>query len=408
MNRNADFIIIGGGIAGLYAAHKILLYNPRAKLIVLERQSKRMAGGRTGNVIFRGANIVTGAGVGRKKKDKLLVKLLNDMNIETHEFKATHNYAKTIEPDCKLKETFLEIKNAYHDQIAPQTFKTFATSVIGEERYKHFVVCSGYTDYENEDVYSTLYKYGFDDNYQNWTALSIPWDELIKSLINKIGKENVLFDNEVNDIEIEDNGYKIITNKKAFYCEKVIVATTINAVLKIVPGASNKNSIYHNIKGQPFLRTYGKFSKSSLNIMREFVPALTVVPGPLQKIIPMDPEKGVYMICYNDNASAKRLKPLLEDNEENRERFCRLLEKSLGAPKDSLKLLAISDFYWETGTHYYGPLPSKYKTRSDFIKSAQNPHKNMLVVGELISTNQGWVEGALESVEKVVTRSWSV
>jgi hypothetical protein len=307
-----------------------------------------------------------------------------------------------------LKKTFLEIKEAYHDGLAPQTFKTFATSIIGEDRYKDFILCSGYTDYENEDVHSTLFNYGFDDNYQNWTALSIPWDELIKSLIGKIGKENISFNTEVRDIETLEKGYKIITNKGEFYCRKTIVATTIDTVLKIVPGASSKNSIYQNIKGQPFLRTYGKFSTDSLNTMRELVPALTVVPGPLQKIIPMDVEKGVYMICYNDNASAKKLKTISQDNEENRELFCRLLEKSLGAPKDSLKLLAISDFYWEIGTHYYRPLPSKYKTRNEFIKLAQNPHENMLVVGELISTNQGWVEGSLESVDKVVTRSWSV
>jgi len=30
----------------------------------------------------------------------------------------------------------------------------------------------------------------------------------------------------------------------------------------------------------------------------------------------------------------------------------------------------------------------------------------MLVVGEMISMNQGWVQGALESVEAVVTKKW--
>jgi hypothetical protein len=31
---------------------------------------------------------------------------------------------------------------------------------------------------------------------------------------------------------------------------------------------------------------------------------------------------------------------------------------------------------------------------------------NMLIVGEMVSLNQGWVEGALESVEQVVTKQW--
>jgi hypothetical protein len=30
----------------------------------------------------------------------------------------------------------------------------------------------------------------------------------------------------------------------------------------------------------------------------------------------------------------------------------------------------------------------------------------MLIVGEMISMNQGWTEGALESVDAVVTKQW--
>jgi len=120
----------------------------------------------------------------------------------------------------------------------------------------------------------------------------------------------------------------------------------------------------------------------------------------------MDADKGVYMICYSDNASAKKINLISEDSEENRARFCRLLEKSLGAPKDSLELLEIADYYWATGTHYYEPLTGDFENRGAFIRKAQRPHRNMLVVGELISTNQGWVEGALESVEAVVTETW--
>ena len=133
--------------------------------------------------------------------------------------------------------------------------------------------------------------------------------------------------------------------------------------------------------------------------MKEYVPGYTIVPGPLQKIIPMDANKGVYMIAYSDNENATLLKPYLKNNEENREFFCTLLEKSLGIPENSLHLIAIKDYYWSIGTHYYTPLQRKlYKNREDFIEKAQHPEKNILVVGEMVSLNQGWTEGALESV----------
>ena len=404
MMKQYDFIIVGGGIAGLYAAYKIKTMNPNASVIVLEKQHKKWAGGRTGNDNFRGTSIVTGAGIGRKRKDKLLIKLLKDMGVETHEFEAKHNYAATIKEPCAVKNTFLEIKRAYSETAAKgKTFKEFAISVIGLERYKHFTICAGYTDYEEEDAHSTLFNYGFDDNYENWTGIAIPWRTLIMKLIEKIGVSNVHFGCEVTNIKIVADGFIVDTNSKTYYGRKVIIATTIEGVLKLVPESPR---IYKQIHGQPFLRTYGKFSASSLNTMREYVPYLTIVPGALQKIIPMDADRGVYMICYSDNASAKKLDLISEDSEENRARFCRLLEKSLDAPKDSLELLEIADYYWATGTHYYEPLTGDFKNRGAFIRKAQRPHRNMLVVGELISTNQGWVEGALESVEAVVTERW--
>ena len=140
--------------------------------------------------------------------------------------------------------------------------------------------------------------------------------------------------------------------------------------------------------------------------MKQFVHGYTVVPGPLKKIIPMNSEKGVYMIAYTDNDDAKFLKDRLENTPKNRDYFCDVLEDALGIPDGVLQLIAIKDYYWPIGTHYYEPLKGPYKNRKEFIKKAQNPMPGMLVVGEMISMNQGWTQGALESVEAVVTKKW--
>ena len=141
--------------------------------------------------------------------------------------------------------------------------------------------------------------------------------------------------------------------------------------------------------------------------MREYVKGFTFLPGPLQRIIPMNPDKGIYMIAYNDNKKSIALKKYLENNAENRNMYCRLLEKALDIPYNSLHLTAIKDFYWPIGTHYYKPLDmTEYKTREEFVEKAQHPERCMLVVGELISRNQGWTEGALQSVKAVLTKEW--
>lgn len=394
-------IIVGGGISGLYAAYKLKEKNPHEKVLVLEKQSRKYAGGRTGNDLFRGANIVTGAGVGRKKKDILLGKLLKELDIDVGEFKASHHYAETIRPNCSVKETFLELKTAHRSEKNHRTFKEFAVSVLGEEKYKHFITCSGYSDYENEDAYSTICQYGFDDNYAEWTGLYVPWDKMIKALMHKIGFSNILFGHAVEKIKIVDGGFQVVTKTSVFDATKIIVASTIDTVLKILPSQIDRG-IYKQIHGQPFLRTYGQFSKSSQEVLKKYVPGLTIVPGPIQKIIPMDVNDGVYMICYNDNKSATLLNNFSADTKENRIFFARLFEKSVGAPENSLRLLSIKGYYWPVGTHYYEPLGPEFKSRKEFIKKAQHPYKNLFIVGEMISNNQGWVEGALDSVERIL------
>ena len=410
-SNHYDIIIIGGGIAGLYSAYNIQKMSPHCKLLVLESYKKKWLGGRISNEMFQGVQVVTGAGVGRKEKDYLLIDLLKELKIPYSDCKVSHNYAPTIQNICNVKKTLLLLKSEYKKsttQYQKKTFKEFATSILGVDAYKQFTVCSGYTDYENEDVYDTLYNYGFEDNYGDWTSLRIQWKTLIDTITKKIGLHNIKTSNTVSKIDtLSPYNFVIHTDQGPTYsCNKVIIATTIKSVLKIVPGASDKNSIYQQIHGQTFLRVYGKFSKSSASIMKQLVTGQTIVPGPLKKIIPMDTEKGVYMIAYTDNEDAISLKKYLENTPENRNIFCELLELSLGIPIGTLHLNAISDYYWPIGTHYYEPLRGPYKNRNEFIKAAQHPMPGMLVVGEMISKNQGWTQGALESVDAVVTKNW--
>ena len=291
-----------------------------------------------------------------------------------------------------------------------KTFKDFFIHIFDEQLYKKFLISAGYTDYEKADVYETLYNYGMDDNKGGWTGLYIPWKKMVDELYHKIGKKHFRFSSdviEINKIEESPCLFEIKTeNGTIYHSNKVIVATTITGIQKLVPGASNKNSLYQQIHGQPFLRLYAKFDKESTKIMKKYVTDYTIVPGPLQKIIPMDANKGVYMIAYSDNTNALIQKNYLKDTTSNREMYCELLEESLGIPKGALKIIAIKDYYWPIGTHYYEVLKGPYRTRNEFVNKAQHPENGMLVVGEVVSRYTGWTEGALKSVEAVLTKKW--
>jgi len=84
-----DIIIIGAGLAGLYAAYNIKNKYPDKKLVILESNKRDYIGGRIGNETFYGQEIVVGAGVGRKDTDKLLIGLLHELDINYNEFIVT-------------------------------------------------------------------------------------------------------------------------------------------------------------------------------------------------------------------------------------------------------------------------------------------------------------------------------
>ena len=398
-----DVIIIGSGIAGLYSAYNIKQMSPNTSFMVLEKYKKQWIGGRLNNEEFYGTSVVTGAGIGRKEKDYLLVDLLEKMGVKYSEFPINMNYI--VKNRVQVGPIVKELRREYKRQSEPvTTFRHFAKGVLGDALYKNFITNVGYTDYEDEDAYQTLYKYGMDDNSSGWTGLSIPWHQLIQKLVHTIGSNHVRASNNVESIvKVQDKPciFELTTEKGVkYYCEKVIIATTITGIHKLLP----QYKIYNQIKPQPFLRLYAKFPKASALIMRQLVPTYTIVSGPLQKIIPMSLDKGVYMIAYSDNKSALLLKDHLENNAKNRDFFCDLLEKTLGIPTNTLQITALLNFYWPVGTHYYTPLD--HTSRAEFIKKAQHPMPNMLVVGEVVAENQGWTEGALDSVKKALTKGF--
>jgi hypothetical protein len=408
-----DIIIIGSGMAGLYSAYNITKMSPDTSFLILEKYKKEWIGGRASNEMFYGTQVVTGAGVGRKEKDKLLIKLMNDIGVKYTQYDTIINYSQTFNP-VDVVRTIKKLKDEYnkHPELHHKTFKDFFIKIFGEKLYKTFIISTGYTDYENADLRETLYNYGMDDNKSGWTGLHIPWKNMVDKLYHIIGKNHFRFSNDVVEIKkIKEKPclFQIKTaNGSLYHSNKVIVSTTITGIQKLVPGADKKNSLYQQIHGQPFLRLYAKFNKESAEIMKKYVTSYTIVPGPLQKIIPMDVNKGVYMIAYSDNYYASLQKKYLENTPDNRDLYCDLLEESLGIPKGQLKITAIKDYYWPIGTHYYEPLKGNFKTRNDFIYKAQHPEKGMLVVGEVVSRDQGWTEGALESVKAVLDEKWVI
>ena len=434
-----DVIIVGSGIAGLYAALAVKKHNPRLSILVLEKHKKQWVGGRANNEPFYGSNIATGAGIGRKR-DRLLKSLMHEHGFPIHEFKVTPSFSRDIDP-VDVKGILSDLRDVYQKYRGPlTTFENFAKPVLGDSTYKQFLLSSGYTDYEKAGAEETLYDYGMEDNACCLTGFGVDWHNLIRAMASKIGEKNFRFSQNVTKITKSLSPpspspspssspspspspspsspspspspssplYLLETEygKSIYRCRKVIVATTITGLRELFPTLP----IYREIEGQPFLRIYGKFTKQSIPTLKEYVGKHIATTGHLQKMIAINQETGVYMIVYNDNRHALALKSRTENTEANRDYYCDLIERTLGIPENKrIHLIAIRSFYWKIGTHYYKPLnAAKYKSRDEFIDEAQHPDSDgdILVVGEVVSKHQGWVEGALESVSRCLTKKW--
>jgi hypothetical protein len=214
-----DYVIIGAGISGLYAAHRIRQHaDPNARILILEAGCR--IGGRMAMVDFHGVMVEPGAGIGRLEKDHALRELLEELGIKWSEFPVTHNYSPSVydselandkqqakekkrivklgraaqkievpmpshgiqTPDW-IKKQVTKLRAAYKKMPAATTFHAFAQKVLGYKGYQQLVLALGYTDFEKEDVRETLFNYGLDDLYEKWTGMGIDWQTLMNSLV---------------------------------------------------------------------------------------------------------------------------------------------------------------------------------------------------------------------------------
>ena len=396
-----DTIIIGGGIAGLYYAYNMVVdknstvagnkNSAATNFLILEKND--YIGGRLKTSSFNGHTIVCGAGVGRWHKDKLLKRLLKNLNIPIHKLESKKYYLLNGEID-DYKKNVKDVMAAIcaYNKTHPKyrgTFKDIVIKLFDKTTFTNFVKYNGYGDFVNEDFRETIYHYGLEDNYGRMYIFSVPWSLLVNKLVEAIGgNKNIRVNCTVKKIIEQSNGlYTLYTTNDGIYknIKKIIIATDIPFIKKIF----SKNKIYNFVSGQSFSRIYAKVDASHIQIMKDKIKGYTIIESPLQKIIPIDAAAGIYMIGYNDNTNADITKNITKD------KLMKMIKDAIGCP---IKIINYKIFYWKVGTHFYKPYMWEKKEWPRQLYKMQNPAKRIVVVGEAFSFNQGWVEGALESV----------
>lgn len=412
--KSVDVIIVGCGIAGLYSAFLLKKHHPHLSYLILETTDR--IGGRIKLSHFHGNYYPIGAGIGRHN-DMLLKQLLEILKIPCNEFLHTHSYS--FQHSFTREKLIQLIDHFKRSRPIPKQYTVyeFLEKTFDPNTLKEFILIAGYQDFLNDPASEYFETQNVEELFFDFSMFSVDWKTMLKRIVDYVNKKNIFLEHNVVSIDcieledIENSTYFLVKAKQRnlkklhfFSAPQIILATTIDSLKTLVP--TNLLPIYRQIHGQPFLKVLGLFKHSYWKLAQEKIPSMIITNNILRKIFPMNSKTGVYMIAYNDNDSAAEL---IEETsllpKRNKIRFYeKLLQEVLGI---HLALEDINENFWSLGTHYYDPLNSSTSSfisssRKQFIHRAQRPMKNMFVVGEMVSEKQGWVEGALESVQTII------
>lgn len=162
-------VVVGGGIAGLLSAVRL---SQKYKVLVLEQRAT--LGGRAGTVDFCGAKVVTGAGVLRTHKDKLMQALLRELGIASEKIDVAAKPA--------LLDDYDDLRGSY--PLKHETFEVFGRRVL-KQRFDGFVQQMGFTDMLKASAVETMCHYGLEDNLLAYKAVKFDWNVLVLELAQK-------------------------------------------------------------------------------------------------------------------------------------------------------------------------------------------------------------------------------
>ena len=176
--------------------------------------------------------------------------------------------------------------------------------VLGEADYQRFKSRASFTDFEEADYVDTVECYGFGDLIPTGTNFSVPWSAILERVIGIIGKANFHLDCEVTSISQNEVWgafstlirYQNGSSSKTLDAHTIISCCPAPVLKRLYPN----HKLLDNVGTQTFCRIYAYLDKQLP------IESYHITHDVLQKIIPMNPERNLYMIAYADNKSADK------------------------------------------------------------------------------------------------------
>ena len=464
-----DFVIVGGGIGGLYTAYKLHLQFPKKTILVLEKEN--YLGGRV--FTYRDKFMTVEAGAGRfSDKHTKLLKLIHELGLDSKKVPVTgsvgyapadgtnsvyNSYSDTpVMAKLLMRKTVNSIRdysslNGNPFPILENMGMTALDTSLGNSNVpisgliaKVVLTSKGelteklqnisFIDYakqvlkNNAEIQLIVDAFGYYSElvimnahdaiqlmdllgpFNQFYTMSGGLGQIIEKLVLRLDSKyvKILKNKTVSDIvlNMDDKTNEflfdiiILENERRVVAQVCICALPVWALKKLTISRFF-SPLLKQVVCAPLCRIYSKFAvDSDGDVWFKNMPKLTTNNN-LRMIIPINEKEGVIMISYTDNKYAKYWKKVYDkygtDGVDSR--IAKLIKESTG--KDIPRPLKTRVCYWDCGVGYWGVGADSSVVSQSIIKPFSD--FSFYVCGEHFSEKfQQWMEGALETSEKVV------
>ena len=405
-----DYVIVGGGIAGLYSAFLLLQKNRNTKILLLERDT--YLGGRIKTI--RTNELTFEAGAGRfNQNHKLLLQLLRmlklhdkKVKINGHiQFEPSHrNMSKTEKcnmhmykhqsPFTMIDIVLRQMRKESKTELRKYTFLEYAQMVLNPEEIQFVLNSFGY--YEqlvsmNACDAQKLLDEGM-HSHNTFYTLKDGMDQIIYRLYDQIKLnielkmkyelENIVYEKDIVHVHVKQR-------KTPFLAKACICALPQQSIKEIPFFKTHVSNIIESVGTKTLCRIYSKFKHEDIwftHIKK------TTTNNPNRYIIPIDVEKGLIMISYTDSKYAEYWKNMHRNALPSA--LVNNVHDAFGFEIN--RPIYTRRCFWKMGTSFWLKKTDSTKLHKQMLKP--NPSIPVYVCGESFSQNQGWIEGALENV----------
>lgn len=416
-----DYLILGGGISGLYSAYHILKQDPSKTVLIIEGSCS--LGGRVQT--YSDADMTVDAGAGRfSSRHHLLLELIDELGLKSKivPISGSFQFIEVGSPSSSeplstydlIDKVIVSSKQKSISYLRGVTFLEYASTLLSKKEVEFIKDSFGYySELVLMNCHDCINLIGRMGPSTHFNILSGGLSQIIDGLSKKILERgcNILLNTKVLGLKVEDLVSVECSSSHGAHCSHV-GRTCISALpkqsLEKISWFRPVHGLLKKIKCAPLCRIYCKFPKefsdlsSKKTVWFQGLSKITTNNN-LRMIIPAGEEKGIIMISYSDNIFADFWKGVFDKSGVSgvEAELGRLVKETTG--RDMPVPLNTQIFYWSCGVGYWGVGADS----SSISKRMVQPISGAPVYcccEHFSEKNQQWMEGALDTSSSVLSK----